>query len=203
MTPEDLAALRDVGRPQISPDGEWVAYTVRSSDLKEDKRGTDLWMTRWDGLRSLQLTFTKESESTPRFSPDGRYLSFLSSRGGDGDADQIWLMDRAGGEARRLTSEKGSVEDYVWSPDGRRMVLVIKDPDPSTLDKDQSKDKKTARPIVLDRYRFKEDETGYLDARRQHLYLVEVEGGAVTPRPRVRSTSTSPPGRRTARPSRS
>jgi len=184
MVPDDLAALRDVGDPRISPEGEWVVYTVRASDLKEDKRSTDLWMSRWDGTRTAQITFSKESESAPEFSPDGKYLAFLSSRGVDNDADQVWIMDRSGGEARRITSLQGSVLDYAWSPDGRRMALVVKDPDPNQAAETaetKEKAKKTAAPIVIDRFYFKEDQAGYLDQRRQHIFLLDVSGGGVTP----------------------
>ena len=125
-----------------------------SSDSQEDKRSSDLWMTKWDGSRSLQLTFSKESESAPRWSPDGRYLAFLSSRGVEGEKDQVWLLDRAGGEAQKITDLKGDVEDYVWSPDGGRMALVVKDPDPEEALKEKTdvpeKEKKTPKPIVIE-----------------------------------------------------
>jgi len=84
---------------QVSPDGAWVLYTVRQPDLKEDKNHTHLWMTSWDGSQTVQLTFSKSSESQPRWSPDGKSISFVSSRGGDDDASQLWIMNRNGGEA--------------------------------------------------------------------------------------------------------
>src|SRR5690242_13765450 len=69
----DLGRLRDVSDPQVSPDGRWVAYTVTTPNLKDDKNDSDVWMTSWDGAQTARLTFGKESESTPRWSPDGKY----------------------------------------------------------------------------------------------------------------------------------
>ncbi len=76
-------------------------------------------MTSWDGRQSIQVTQSAESEHSPGFSPDGRYLAFLSARGEKDGPDALWLLDRAGGDARQLTHFKGDVTDYDWSPDGR------------------------------------------------------------------------------------
>src|SRR5262249_50075575 len=129
-----------------------------------------------DGSRRLQLTHTPESERLPRFSPDGRYLSFLSARNVEGETDQLWLMDRAGGEATRVTEMPGSINDYAWSPDSKRVVLVARDEDPDAAaakDKDKKDPDKTPSPIVIDRFQFKDDDTGYLRGVRQHLYLFD------------------------------
>lgn len=174
VTLDDLGALREVSEPQISPDGAWVVYTVGMNDFKEDKQTSDLWMTRWDGSQSVRLTSTKEGEHRPGWSPDGQYLSFLSSRGVEGEADQLWLMNRLGGEAEKITDFKGAVTDYGWAPDSRRLVLVVEDPDPESAEGKDKAEKKTPKPIVIDRYQFKEDKTGYLRERRRHLYLFEL-----------------------------
>ena len=182
MTLDDLARLETVSSPQLSPDGAWVAYTVRRIDAKEDRRASDLTMTSWDGAQTVQLTFTKkESEHAPRFSPDGRWLAFLSSRGDDHDADQLWLLPRRGGEAEKVTDLLGGISDYAFSPDGARVVLVARDPDPDDAEKEKEGKKKTKRPIVVDRYYFKEDETGYYDERRQHLYLLDLASRKAEP----------------------
>src|SRR6266508_4415793 len=79
---DDLAKLKTVGDPRVSPDGTWVAYTVGTVDVEKDKRDTDLWMVSWDGTQQIRLTSTADSNETmPRWSPDNRYLAFLTSRG--------------------------------------------------------------------------------------------------------------------------
>ena len=171
----DLSRMRDVADPQLSPDGAWVAYTVTRADSATDKRDADVWMARTDGSQNLRVTTAPASEAKPRFSPDGKYLSFVSSRGEDDGGDaQLWLLNRAGGEAEKVTKLKGSVSDYVWSPDGQRLALIIRDADPDSLTAAQKTKKKTAPPIVIDRFQFKQDVDGYLNKQRQHLYLFDV-----------------------------
>ena len=91
---DDMHAFHDVRDVQISPDGKWVAYTVSSVDVAADKSDTDVWMVGWDGKQQLRLTSSPESENAPRWSPDGRYLSFLSGRAGKASALAIWLGPR-------------------------------------------------------------------------------------------------------------
>jgi dipeptidyl aminopeptidase/acylaminoacyl peptidase len=182
---DDLFAIADVSDPDISPDGAWVAYTVQRVDKKRDRHDDDIYMTSWDGARTVRLTSSPDKEHTPRFSPDGRWLAFLSKRDDKHDADQLWLMNREGGEGERITGLKGGISDYVFSPDGARVVLAAEDPDPDEVDdekkdreegeeKKDDDDEKTAKPIVIDRYQFKEDEEGYLRSIRTHLYLLDL-----------------------------
>ena len=121
---DDFSRFHDVGNPQVSPDGEWVLYTVSSADHDADRRHTDLWMVKWDGSDRVRLTHSPESESAPRWSPDGKYISFLSPRQGPAKGTQIWVLPRAGGEARQLTALSGRLTGYEWSPDAARLVLV-------------------------------------------------------------------------------
>ncbi len=167
----DLLRIREVSDPQLSPDGAWVAYTVTTSDTVTDKRDSDVWMSRWDGKRSLRLTYSKTEERSPRWSPDGRYLAFLSSREDPREEDQVWLLDRTGGEAERVTDLPGGVSDFAWSPDGSRVALIASDPTPEQVAAVQDSSKKRPRPIVIDRYRFKYDEVGYIGVERKHLHL--------------------------------
>ena len=164
----DMYRLRNVGAPEISPDGQWVAYTVTSLDSAKDKSNTDVWMASWDGTQVIQLTSSPDAETSPRWSPDGKYLSFLSSREG-GKGSQLWLLDRRGGEAQRVSELKDGIDEYAWAPDSKRIALIMR----ASLDTADSAASKP-KPIVIDRYHFKDDDNGYLDSTRAHLYLFDV-----------------------------
>ncbi len=172
----DLLRIREVTDPQLSPDGAWVAYTVSTSDTVEDERDADVWMSSWDGKRNVRLTRTKQREHAPRWSPNGRYLAFLSSRDDLREVEQLWLLDRTGGEAERLTDLPGGVSDYAWSPDGTRLALIASDPDPDRPQPGQDTTKKRPQPIVVDRFRFKYDGVGYIGEERDHLYVFTLAG---------------------------
>jgi dipeptidyl aminopeptidase/acylaminoacyl peptidase len=176
LTTDDVYNLKDVRDPQRSPDGKWVAYVVARAIKDTDKNDSDIWMAAWDGSREIQLTSSADSESQPRWSPDNKYISFVSSRQGAKDA-QLWLMLRAGGEAIKVSDVKGGISEYAWSPDGTRVVFVVGEPDPRDPkpdDKDAADKKKTPPPIVIDRFHFKQDVSGYLRNERTHLYLFDV-----------------------------
>jgi dipeptidyl aminopeptidase/acylaminoacyl peptidase len=178
---DDVTRVREVRDPQCSPDGQWVAYTVGTTDAKEDKHDTDVWMVSYDGQHDVRVTSSPENEGTARWSPDGKYLSFLSSRPGKAKGNQIWLLDRTGGEAQQFTDFKGRLQSYEWSPDAKRLALVIGDPDP---DADAAEGAagaaaggrgKAPKPIVIDRYHFKQDGAGYLTGdRHSYIYLYDI-----------------------------
>ena len=195
----DLLRIREVTDPQLSPDGAWVAYTVSTSDTVEDKLDADIWMSSWDGKRGIRLTRTKQREHTPRWSPNGRYLAFLSSRDDPREVEQLWLLDRSGGEAERLTDLPGGVSDFAWSPDGTRFALIVSDPDPGQPPPGQDTTKKRPQPIVVDRFRFKYDGVGYIGDEREHLHVFTLAGRKaelITPGPYdERAPAWSPDGR--------
>src|SRR5271156_5515330 len=182
---DDYFRIKEVGDPQISPDGKWVAYTVMTVNLKEDKNRRRIWMVPTGGGAAIALTDENESSSHPRWSPDGKYLAFLSAReGGGDDADeekgkkQVWILNREGGEAQQLTDTMQDVDSFAWAPGSERLVLVLQDESPEEIaaaNKEKgSKAKPKPRPWVIDRVHFKEDEIGYLDRRRTHLYVFTI-----------------------------
>ena len=185
---DDLFRAREVHDPQITADGRFIAYTVESTSLKEDKSETRIWMVPAAGGEAVPLTAEGVSSEHPRWSPDGQYLAFTSSRkdeDGNEGKSQVYLLNRLGGEAQRLTDTIQDVDDFVWSPDGKRLVLVLRDPSPEELEDAANKGKpaeggekpkksKAQRPWVIDRLYFKEDTVGYLERRRTHLYVFDI-----------------------------
>ena len=176
---DDLARFRNVSDPQCAPDGQWVAYVVATIDAKEDKGSSHIWMIGFDGKNGRQITFSNDSEGSPRWSPDGKYLSFTSSRPGKAKGSQVWLLDRSGGEAYQLTELKGRLQGYEWSPDAKRLALIIGDPDPDAPDPNATPapgtPPKPPKPIVIDRYRYKQDVQGYLlSGRHSYIYLYDI-----------------------------
>ena len=170
LRPADIYRLPVLSDPQVSPDGHWVSYTLTTIDSLKDSRNADIWMVSTDGSQDIQLTSSPDGESRARWSPDGKWISFLAARGVDSKGAQVWLMDRRGGEGKRLTEIKGGVSDYAWSPDSRRLLLTLTDPDPEDTGKI-----KTPKPYVIDRYQYKEDVEGYRYKKvHTHLYLFDV-----------------------------
>jgi dipeptidyl aminopeptidase/acylaminoacyl peptidase len=172
---EDVWRMDRVANPQVSPDGAWVAYTLTTIDKEADRRRTSLWMVSWDGTQDVRLTFGKQSAGSEQWSPDGRYLSFLSSE--EHGKTQVWLLDRRGGAPQPLTNVKQDLEDYSWSPDGKRLVLEMRtEEDPDLGAKKDDGAPRPPKPIVIDRYHFKHDVGGYITATsRSQLYLFDVE----------------------------
>ncbi|HEY2907228.1 MAG TPA: S9 family peptidase [Vicinamibacterales bacterium] len=179
---DDLGRLKEVRDPQCSPDGKAVAFVVASTDVKEDKGNSHVWTIGFDGQGERQVTSSQDSESSPKFSADGKYLSFTSSRPGKAKGNQVWLLDRSGGEAFQLTELKGRLQGYEWSPDSKRLALVVGDPDPDAADTPAAGSSETGgrgkapKPIVIDRYKYKQDVQGYLlSGRHTYIYLFDID----------------------------
>jgi len=183
LTVDDYVRIKEVSDPQISPEAKWVAYTVETHDLKEDKNEERIWMVATAGGEAIPLTGENVSSSHPRWSPNGKYLAFLSAR--EEGKKQVWLLNRSGGEAQQLTDTIQDVDHFAWSPAGDRLVLVLQDPTPDEVEAgkhkdDDTKPKSKPRPWVIDRLLFKEDEAGYLDRRRTHLYVFDMASHKMT-----------------------
>lgn len=175
VVPADVYRFQNISDAHVSPDGSWVCYVLASVDSVKDKRNEDIWMVSWDGKQNVQLTNTPDGESSPRWSPDNKYISFLSSRNradkkdDDNDVAQFWLLNRLGGEAKKISNVKGEIQDYAWSPDASKILLVMKDQDFSDTAKS-----KVRKPYEIDRYHFKQDYIGYLDSGAIHLYVLDI-----------------------------
>jgi dipeptidyl aminopeptidase/acylaminoacyl peptidase len=180
MTAEDLYAFRFLADAQLSPDGERVAFVVRTVAPERDGYRSAIWLVPFDGSKeATRFTSGSGQDAQPRWSPDGRTLAFLSDRGvpaekADGKGKKgkpknVFVLSLDGGEARQLTTFEDDCGDIVWSPDGRRLAFTLKDAKAADAEDDG--------PRVYERMRYKTDEGFLSDQRRKHIWLVDVAGG--------------------------
>jgi dipeptidyl aminopeptidase/acylaminoacyl peptidase len=173
-TPELSMKYFGVGGTTISPDGQYVAYTIRKPIMEGSKSEylSHIWIVTTDGERNLQYTQGDKSAGSPSFSPDSRYLAFTSSRSGK---NQIWIMPVMGGEAQQITEADPGVGSYRWSPDGDQFAYTMRDPETA----EEKKAKEEKRDVILVDQNFKYN----------HLYTVEVQPGASGERETKRLTA--------------
>ncbi len=180
LKPEDFNLLRDVDEPNISPASDAIVYVVKAVDTEKDKFAGNLWMVKWDGSENHALTNGSKGASHPRWSPDGKWIGFLSGREDENEVAQLWILPANGGEAEKVTDSKGNIDDFAWAPDSKRIALVAHDPDPREPEK-REKEKKTVPPIVIDRLHFKQDIDGYITDRYSHLQLLDLTSRKIEP----------------------
>ncbi len=138
MTPDDVLSLRQVSDAQLSPDGRWIAYVVSVADLEQNAANTDIWLVAAAGGEPIQLTRSPKSDAQPRWSPDGKWIGFVSARDG---RSQLWQIRPTGGEAEVLTESKTGVQSFSWAPDGASIAyLAVRAPTPEEEKREKAKD---------------------------------------------------------------
>ncbi len=179
FTARDLHEMRRISEPATSPDGRRVAFTLRTTDFEADRGRNDLWIAGTDGAGVKRLTTDPASDTSPRFSPDGEDVFFLSARSG---STQVWRIPVDGGEARPVTSLALEVGGFLLSPDGRTLLVSLEVfPQCASIDctvtrlDEAAKRKSSGR--IYDRALFRHWDT-WSDHRRSHLVAVPVAGGA-------------------------
>ncbi|HEY3550163.1 MAG TPA: S9 family peptidase [Gaiellaceae bacterium] len=177
MRPEDVYALTSAGDPRLSPDGRHVAYVVNRIDREENAYRAAVWLAPLDGLQEpRQFTSGERSDHSPRWSPDGQWLAFVSNRDGEDEKKahgELYVLPADGGEPRRLTDGKESVESIAWSPDSRRIAFARRVPDEAY----EEEDERRRAPRRFDRVFYKLDGVGWTGDRRKHVFVVGLDGG--------------------------
>jgi dipeptidyl aminopeptidase/acylaminoacyl peptidase len=172
LTAEDLAALAFVNEAVISPAGDRVAYAVRRMDLPTDRYRAALVVSSVDGSEAVRWTDGTADDATPRWSPDGQQIAFVSDRGAIPEGKKrapksVFILELPGAEPRQVAHFADDCGDLTWLPDGSGVIVTVKDAAAAQPDD---------APKVYDRIRYKSDEGGLLDLRRKHLWVVPLEG---------------------------
>ena len=178
LTAHDLYLFHLISQPQISPHGDLAVYCEHSVDEKTEKKYAHLWAVSLPDGEPRQITYGKQSDTAPRFSPDGRTIAFLSNRE-DEKQPQIYLLPTDGGEARRLTDLKGTIGSFSWSPDGTRLLLQFRAKDAEEIEREGDEEKKKLGVVCreIGRVFYKEDGVGYLPHARRHLLIIDAQTG--------------------------
>ncbi|HVG19485.1 MAG TPA: S9 family peptidase [Blastocatellia bacterium] len=175
---DDLLKVRRVGDPQLSPDGRWIAYTIADTDKAANKRITQIYLTSVEGGEARQLTNEKQSSTSPRWSPDGKRLAFVSARDGE---SQIWVMDVEGGGVKKISGISTGADGPVWSPDGRWIAFTSEVyPECETDDCNKKRLEQVAQSKVkakiADRLLYRHW-TSWKEGKRTHVFVVPAESG--------------------------
>ena len=183
----DLFDLKYVSDPQISPDGNKIAFVLKTVSKDRTKYHSNIYIVDTNNMQLQQYTVGEHLDRSPRWSPDGNLLSFVSDRD---EKTQIWLINITGGEARKLSNlDEGSISEVIWSPEGDKLAFVfypkkksdpleyIEDTDKEILEKERNKDRKVFR--VISRLRYKIDGGSYIEDERNHIYVLDIKTGKV------------------------
>jgi dipeptidyl aminopeptidase/acylaminoacyl peptidase len=183
MQIEDLFRFKRVADPQVSPDGQWVAYTVTTVDLTENRTLTNIWLAPTASGSPRQLTNSTKHDRHPRWSPDSKQLVFESDRSGD---SQLWVISVDGGEARQLTTIASEAGNAQWSPDGKWIAFVSavfpeysdKPYAESNAQNKKRKEEAEKNPVkakVFTRLFFRHWDS-WVEDKRQHLFVMTAAG---------------------------
>jgi len=172
MRPTDLALLRTPGAPTVSPDGRMAVVAVARPDLEADEYRSQLWAVPTDGSAPARPVTSGHLDSAPAFSPDGRWLAFLSAeRGG---RPQVWLLPTAGGEPRRLTDHHLGAGAPVWAPDSRRLAYVGRVPEQGRYGTVDGVGSAAEPPRLITTLQYRLDGTGFVADRRSQVFVLDL-----------------------------
>ena len=174
----DLWSVERISDPQAAPDGRRIVFVNRVTDLEKNKSVPDLWLVNVDGSGLRRLTTHAAGSHSPRWSPNGQSVYFLSARS---DSAQVWRISVDGGEAQQVTDVPLDVGGFLLSPDGTSLVLALEVfPDAPTLQETRDRldeiEKRKATGRIYEKL-FVRHWDSWKDGRRSHLFALSVSGG--------------------------
>lgn len=178
MTFDDLISIKRVGDAQISPDGKWVAYVVNAIDKQANRGKRNISVAPTYGGNAFSLITSNRNDDTPRWSADGKWIAFLSTRDG---APQIFVAGTDGSNPRKVTNVPLGVADYTWSPDGKMFAFSTEVyPECAdlkcTANKAEAEENSKVKAVIADRLLYRHWDT-FKRGKRSHLFVVSVDGG--------------------------
>ena len=184
ITIEDLYQMQFLSRPRVAPDGQRVAFVTTTIDASKHEYRSAIWVAPVDGSEAQRFTSGTANASSPEWSPDGRWLAFVSERESEAtgkdakkqgkDKPQIWVLPVTGGEARQLTFMEHGASSPVWSPDSKRLIFSAQ---VGPADEETEEGKPLPKVRVINQLWYKLDGVGFIYERRSHLFLTSVNGG--------------------------
>jgi len=181
ITAEDLYEIDIITDVRLSPSGDHVVYTQQRTDPVTEKKYSNLWVVPTDGSKPAQFTFGDQTDTQPRWSPNGEKIAFLSNRANKDKPAQIYLIPFRGGEAQKLSAIEGKIDNLTWSPNGKKLLCRVRKTDQEIIER-QSDNQAKKLGTVNRRYRrvfYKLDGEGYLPEERWHIWTVDTNSGRV------------------------